>query len=639
MGSLRLVARVAFFALLAWASTSAPGRAAPPTLKLNEDTSYTSLRPYVEAYEERGNALTIDSVRSQTFGPPVNLFTDVNTTYWLRFRYTTVPGRRYFVFLGYKPSFADLYVQLPNGSFDQRHSGGEVPFADRPIHDYGVIELALPAAPSTTTAYLRIRSFEPSTALSVESGAMMAAADSGIIAVAIALCSVLTMLFLMSLVLLFMLKRAVYAYYSLYLLAQVFYKANDSGLTSAFLWPHAALSWIRSDSVFDGITLISATLFVRAFLDLRKYSVVLDNANIAVAVIGALYTIAAAFGMPIRITLVWDFAFIYVPLWIITSAYCWRHGHPRAKFLLLAWSALMVGQLLLDIKNFGLAPSQFILLYFFSYGPYVGLTLECMLITMMLSFDAQREYAVKLEDEVAERTRQLNEAMRTMEATNRELETFSYAVSHDLRAPLRAISGFAGALGEDYGEAIGDKGMRLIGRVNAGVTRMMEMIEALLGLAVLARSEVQPEPVDVSALARDLCDELLEAYPGRSVTTIVQDGMMATGDRRLLGNLLQNLLGNALKFTSKQDDARIEVGETVRDGQRTFFVRDNGVGFDMQHASKLFGPFQRLHKNDAFEGTGIGLATAQRIVHKHGGAIWAESSTGEGAAFFFVLGT
>ncbi len=608
-----------------------------PLFVLNDTISYASLKPYVDVFEETGNTLGIQDVVRQEFAPPKNLFTNANITYWLRFRYTTVPGRRFFVFLGYKPSYADLYVARADGSFAHQHSGAEVAYAERPVPDYGVIELALPPAPAPKTAYLRIRSFEPSTALSIESGAMMASADAGIIAAAIALCSVLTMLFLMSLVLLIMLKRPVYLYYSLYLLAQVFYKANDSGLTSAFLWPRASLSWMRSDIIFDGITLVAATLFMRAFLDLRKYSVWLDNANIGVAIVGAVYTLAALADLPIRIVLVWDFAFVYVPLWIVASAFCWKRGHPRAKFLLMAWSALMLGQLLLDVKNLGFAPNQFFLLFFFSYGPYVGLMLECMLITMMLSFDAQREYAVRLEGEVAERTRQLDEALRAMEAANRELETFSYAVSHDLRAPLRAISGFAGMLGEDYGEALGEKGKLLLDRVGSGVTRMTEMIEALLGLALLSRSEMRPEFVELSALARELSDELLMMYPGRTVEFDIQDHVSTIGDRRLIGNLLQNLLGNALKFTSKQEHARIAFGVRESDGTVEYFVRDNGVGFDMQHASKLFGPFQRLHKREEFEGTGIGLATSRRIVHRHGGTIWAESKPGEGATFYFTL--
>jgi signal transduction histidine kinase len=609
---------------------------AAPTLVLSNN-GYVPLLPYVEVYAERGDTLDITDVRSRPFGPPGALFHETKTTYWLRFRYHSLTSQQFFVFLGYKPSYADLYVEAGGKPMYHVRSGAKVPFNRRPVRDFGVIELPLPPAPTTQTAYLRIQSFEPSTALSIESSSLMVTADTGVSAFAVALSSVLTMLLLMSLVLVAMLHRPVYVYYSLYLLCQVLYRLNDSGIASAVLWPNASFSWMQGDVFFDGITLVAATLFLRAFLDLRRYSRVLDAINVAVAAVGALYAIGGIFDLPIRVTLVWDFAFIYAPLWCITTAYCWKRGHAQARFLLMAWSALLLGQLLLDAKNLGFAPHNLTALFFFSYGPYVGLMLECMLITMVLAFDAQREYSTQLEGQVAKRTRELDDALRKMAAANRDLETFGYAVSHDLRTPLRAISGFAGVMAEDYASALDGQGARYIQRISAAAARMTEMIEALLSLAGVSRAQFNPEPLDMSRLVRDLLEELMITYGDRDVELVVAEGIRGFGDRRLIGNLLQNLLANALKFSRRQPHARVEFGTLTGVTETVYFVRDNGAGFDMTGAQKLFGAFQRLHTQDEFEGTGIGLATAQRIVYRHGGKIWAQSEPGKGATFYFTL--
>lgn len=637
MGWRRLLRLFAAFTWLV-SSSCVGARAARPVLTLDDDTTYLHLAPYVEAFVEHGTTLGFDDVRTRPFTTPRNLFTDSRATYWLRFRYQTqYTQHRFFVFLGYKPAYADLFVAERGHRVLHERTGAKIPFAQRPEQDFGVLELRLPPAMTTATAYLRIRSIEPSTALSIEEATTMRTADAAITAVAVALCAILFMLLLMSLVLVGMLRRPVYAYYALYLLCQLFYKLNDSGIAGALLWPHSPFSWSQGDIFFDGLTVITATLFMRSFLNLRRYSRILDWFNIAVATIAAFYAIAALLDAPLRVTLVWNFAFIYVPLWIVTTAYCWKRGQSQAKFLLIAWSALMLGQLMLDLKNLGFAPPSFFIAFFFSYGPYVGLMFECMFITMILSFDAQREYATKLERQVAERTQQLDDALARMATANKDLESFSYAVSHDLRAPLRAISGFAGALHEDYAETLGDAGARYVDRITASAHRMAEMIEALLSLATISRSELKRQDVDLSALARELVDELMTGYPGRLVDVVIAGGVCAVGDRRLLGNVLQNLLGNALKFTSKQTESRIEFGSFARDGETVYFVRDSGPGFDAAKASKLFVPFQRLHSNEEFPGSGIGLATTQRIVHRHGGRIWAESRAGAGATLYFTL--
>ncbi|MBI4498822.1 MAG: GAF domain-containing protein [Chloroflexi bacterium] len=237
----------------------------------------------------------------------------------------------------------------------------------------------------------------------------------------------------------------------------------------------------------------------------------------------------------------------------------------------------------------------------------------------------------ELEQRVVERT-------AALEAANKELEAFAYSVSHDLRAPLRTIDGFSQALLEDYTDVVGDEGKDYLQRVRNASQHMARLIDDLLMLSRVTRSELHREPVDLSALARSIVAEFQERQPKRRVTVTVADGLAAEGDARLLRVALENLLGNAWKFTSKRADARIEFGVTRQDTTPVYYVRDNGVGFDMAYADKLFGAFQRLHSPTEFEGSGIGLATVQRVVRRHGGRIWADAAVNQGATFSFTLG-
>lgn len=228
-------------------------------------------------------------------------------------------------------------------------------------------------------------------------------------------------------------------------------------------------------------------------------------------------------------------------------------------------------------------------------------------------------------------------ALAEVEHANKELEAFSYSVSHDLRSPLRAIDGFSKAFMEDYGGTLNEEGRGYLERMRSGTQRMAHLIEDLLGLSRITRAPLRRQSVDVAAMGRKILAELSEREPQRRVESIVAEDLVATADARLLTVVLENLLGNAWKFTAKQLVARIEVGRDERNGG-AFFVRDNGAGFDLKYAAKLFTPFQRFHADTDFEGTGIGLATVQRIVARHGGRIWVEASPGHGATFFFTLG-
>jgi signal transduction histidine kinase len=232
----------------------------------------------------------------------------------------------------------------------------------------------------------------------------------------------------------------------------------------------------------------------------------------------------------------------------------------------------------------------------------------------------------------------LEDANRELEGANRELEAFSYSVSHDLRAPLRTIDGFSRILLEDYADRLDEEGEDYLGRVRAASKHMDTLIEDLLDLSRVSRGPLRREVIDLSAMARGIIQKLERSHPERRVRFAAQEGVVAFGDANLLAVALENLLGNAWKFTSRRDEAAIEFGAVARNGGVAYYVSDDGAGFDPRYADKLFGPFQRLHSSEEFEGTGIGLATVQRVVHRHGGRMWAEGEVGEGATFFFTLG-
>ena len=241
----------------------------------------------------------------------------------------------------------------------------------------------------------------------------------------------------------------------------------------------------------------------------------------------------------------------------------------------------------------------------------------------------------------ADEVRVLNESARRhsmqLEVVNKELEAFSYSVSHDLRAPLRSIDGFSSALMEDYADQLDDQAVGYLGRIRAATQRMAQLIDDLIKLAYVTRSEMHTEAVDLSELANVVLAECRKAEPKRLVECVVQEHVVGFGDPILLRSVLENLIGNAWKFTSKREGARIEFASAQQDGHPVYLVRDNGAGFDMTYGEKLFGAFQRLHAAADFPGTGVGLATVQRIIHRHGGRVAAEGAEDKGATFSFTL--
>jgi PAS domain S-box-containing protein len=241
-----------------------------------------------------------------------------------------------------------------------------------------------------------------------------------------------------------------------------------------------------------------------------------------------------------------------------------------------------------------------------------------------------------------EKIRGLNEDLQQraiqLEAINQELEAFSYSVSHDLRAPLRTIDGFSLALLEDYGEQLSDEGRNYLMRIRTAAQRMAQLIDDLLNLSRVTRAVLTPEPTNLSTTAQQIIRDLQQAEPNRIVDFAITPNLVADSDPRLMKVVLENLINNAWKFTSKEQYARIEFGATDDPEEgRIYYVRDNGAGFDMAYVNKLFGAFQRLHTSSEFPGIGIGLAIVQRIINRHGGRVWAEGAVDQGATFYFTL--
>jgi PAS domain S-box-containing protein len=238
---------------------------------------------------------------------------------------------------------------------------------------------------------------------------------------------------------------------------------------------------------------------------------------------------------------------------------------------------------------------------------------------------------VELEQRVVERTAQL-------EAANKELEAFSYSISHDLRAPLRAVNGFAGIVLEDFGPQLPQEGRGYLERIRAGAVRMGVLIDDLLAFSRLSRQSVNRQTVNSMRIVNEVLDELQPQREGRQIEIKIGELPACHGDAGLLKQIWVNLISNAVKYTRGREPAIVEIGCTRENGENVFFVRDNGAGFDMQYANKLFGVFQRLHSANEFEGTGVGLAIVQRIVHRHGGRIWAQAEVNRGATFYFTIG-
>jgi signal transduction histidine kinase len=310
---------------------------------------------------------------------------------------------------------------------------------------------------------------------------------------------------------------------------------------------------------------------------------------------------------------------------------------PKAPFLVALLNSLLLGAL---AWMAGHEPRFTIHVFWWLLALVVWLYERTLLDAFEGLSSARRDLQILVDrrtEELRQTVTRLSDALGELENSNRELDAFTSAVSHDLRAPVRSVIGFSDALYEEHAGELSLPGMEYLSRVRNAARRMHALIDNLLRLSRVSRPEMHREQVDIAAVARGIVEELRRSQPERQVEYRAPEHLRVLADARLIEVLLENLLGNAWKFTRRSAAARVELGEMVLGGERVCFVGDNGVGFDMTYAEKLFRPFQRLHSSDEFDGTGIGLATAQRVVNRHGGRIWAEGKVDEGATFFFTL--
>ncbi|MGB8957643.1 MAG: ATP-binding protein [Candidatus Aminicenantales bacterium] len=259
------------------------------------------------------------------------------------------------------------------------------------------------------------------------------------------------------------------------------------------------------------------------------------------------------------------------------------------------------------------------------------------MLNLLDDFASERERTEAGNRDLRDALESLRLAKEAVDAANRELEAFAYSVSHDLRAPLRTIGGFSHVLLEDCGPELNEEGKDSLRRIIAAIEKMGQLIDDLLNLSRVTRVEMLRGPVDLSRMARKIFEELRSSHPERRAELVVAEGLVGAGDERLLSVVLRNLIDNAWKFTSQREKTRIEFGATTAAGGPAYFVKDNGTGFDMTYAGKLFQPFQRLHAMREYPGTGVGLATVKRIIERHGGRVWIEARPGQGATVYFTL--
>jgi PAS domain S-box-containing protein len=326
----------------------------------------------------------------------------------------------------------------------------------------------------------------------------------------------------------------------------------------------------------------------------------------------------------------WEATFGYTEVELKSKPYI-EFIHPDDREATLAWAwKLSAGEPLVNFEN----------RYRCKDGSYRWLTWNAAVSSdQRLIYAAARDITNQKQAEkaIAELNATLQKGNLRLEAANKELEAFSYSVSHDLRAPLRGIDGFSQALLEDYGSQLDETAKDYLQRVRAGTQRMGQLIDDMLNLSRVTRSEMHLEHVNISAVASEVIAELRQAHPDRQVQVDISGQISGIADSHMIRVIMDNLISNAWKFTSKRADAHIEIGAIAVGEETHYFVRDNGAGFDMAYADKLFGAFQRLHSAADFTGTGIGLATVQRVIHRHGGRVWAEGAVDQGAAFFFTL--
>lgn len=642
--------------LLFWLSLLAPPAmaAGPAVVTLASDATQIALGRHVQVLEDQTGKLSFEQVLAADAQFHPSLQTTPNfgfsrSVYWFRVRLDNHhPQQRDWLLENQYPllDHFDLYTRTADGRVLHVPGGRALPFSTRQVvHPNLIFRLALDYR-QPTDIYLRVETGSSlQLPLVLWHPERFAASGQDQQRLFAAFYGMLLAMFAFNLLLFLSLREPSYGYYVLYVGTFGLFQFSLNGLGFEYLWPESPRWGQASIPLFLALSLVAMFHFSRLFLNLQRNLPRVNRLLRSVQWLLLLVPLALLlvdYSPVIRlVTLIGLLSSIVICL---SGWFVWlRCQLPQARYFVFAWTCLLAGMLFYALKTINVLPANF----FTNYSLQIGAGLEVLLLSFALAHRLkileaehermQREYAEQLVDKVNERTAQLDRAMQRLVAANQELEAFSYTVSHDLRAPLRAISGFSQILQEDCSERLDEEHQQHLARIQNATTRMSELIDALLELAKITRSELKTESIDLSALAQEVLADLLSLYPQRQVEVVVAPGMLDRGDRKLLRNVLQNLLGNALKFSAEKAQSRIEFSAAQRDGKTVYRVCDNGAGFDMRYVGRLFGAFQRLHDEKQFEGTGIGLASVQRIIHRHGGDVWAEGTPGQGACFYFTL--
>lgn len=396
---------------------------AGPVLDLGRTVDFQELSPYIDLATDPTDTKTLAQMRGAQYAPVDHLqLPDPHVTYWLRLRIANAAKVPWVLTAGFRPFEADLFVPTPSG-YTEIVNGDTVPYAQRQYKAFNWIAFALPETAAPATLYLRIRTIEPLVNVVGYSKQRFHQDNIRDIVVIAALLSVLVSLILSSIVLYFVMRDPIYLYYAAYIVAQLVYRANDFGLFAVYVFPNSAFPYVRTEVIFDGITLVLATIFIRRFLRSHTHSVVLDRLNIAIAVVGAAYTILALLGVPIRYTLVQDFSFLYVPVWLITGVVCWRKGYAPARLFIFAWAAYMIGIMLEAAVDLGLTAQLGIVResspdVLLDYIVYLGIALESILLSLSLA-QAYRAATSEKERIAQSSIRHLRELIEMRERTER----------------------------------------------------------------------------------------------------------------------------------------------------------------------------------------------------------------------------
>ncbi|MDP9018397.1 MAG: diguanylate cyclase [Candidatus Eremiobacteraeota bacterium] len=461
-----LVAAVLLLLALSGVAIAAPG--VPVELQKGNEIYY--LRDHMQMLEDRTGKLTINEVARERNFEPFGTMDNANAYYWIRFTITAreASADSWYLFMGYKPRLVDFYAPQPDGTYTVQHSGNALPYRDRPVKVYGWVAFALPVATKPQTYFARIQTVEPNLTVAVDSSDFFFHQNQQQLLMIVGLTSVLVALALSSMILFGLARGRVYLYYAAYLIAQLFYRANDVGVASAYLWPGSSMSWTQLDVFFDGLTVVTATLFVRAFLHTAHLSRVLDRINIGIAVVAGCYAIAGLLNVPFKISWAWNFGYIYVPVWIISGILAWRAGEEQAKFFLLAWIALMAGILAADIKQLGVGRGNFLAEFVLSHGPYFGIAIQSTFLSLALAIELRQLSTAKARFESMAVTDTVTEIANRRVFDDRLRSEWNRALRNGKPlAILIADVDFFKPFNDQYGHAAGDHCLRAIAKSGA----------------------------------------------------------------------------------------------------------------------------------------------------------------------------